>query len=167
MTTALQFEVVNPEPKDPLTLIHRTGRAAVVSRRPPESRTYALRLAISIVRTTGQPLVIVDAPAVHHHLCTELARNGVATEVRLVHPPTLSSAVTSVRDCLLLANFAVFSTHTREGRALPGLLHEAHSALVALRPRDLTDELRRAVGSTIIDVDSQPQAHDPDAGLES
>jgi hypothetical protein len=167
MSAATQFHVVNPEPEDPLTWVHQTRRAAVVSRSSPASREYALRLAVSVVRTTGQALAIVDAPALHHHLCVELARHGVATDVRLVHPRTLSEGGTSVRDCLLLANSAVFSSYAPEGRSLPDLLHEAESALVALRPRDLTEGVRRAVGENVIDLDSQPPSSALGAGLQS
>lgn len=158
MSNALQFRVVNPEPQDPLAAFHRTGRAAVVSRSATVGRAHALRLAVSVVMTSGQPLVIVDSPAVHHHLRSELARHGVASDVRLIHPRAVSEAVAVVRDCLLFANYAVLSTHTPEGRSLHGLLQEARAGLVTLRPRDLTEEMYRAVRGNVIEVDSRPLA---------
>jgi hypothetical protein len=162
MSPFVQFQVVNPEPQDPLQLIVDTGRGAVVSRSSTRARSFALDLAKTIIRTTGQNLVLIDSPAVHHSLRVDLTGTLPPRTWQILDPQRLDVARLSLDDCLLLANHAVAAPRSRTGQALLDLVRRSRAALVTMRPHDVAHapEMAKALGHALIDVDGPPPCRD-------
>lgn len=165
MSHVLRLGANTPEATDPHSRILEAGRGAVVSRSPTHGRSYSLELAARMVAATGRRLIILDTPAVHDLLRRELSRQHIRSDWHILRPRELSTNVTQLRGCLLLANYAAASAWTADGRALSRLVGHAHCALVTFRPRDLAmnPELRRALEPNVIDADPlhEPQPPPP------
>ncbi|QIM22054.1 hypothetical protein G7075_14465 [Phycicoccus sp. HDW14] len=127
-----------------------------MSRSSTHGRAVALQLAAQMAAHSRKPLVIVDSPAVHDHLRREVPRHCGSTTWRILEPDELSVTVLSLRGCLVLANYAVASAWTPDGRALSRLIGSPQAVLLTLHPRDLAldPELRTSLGRNVIDTDA-------------
>lgn len=164
MSILTNFRVTNPVPTDPLedpldTIVAADG-GVLVSDSCTSTRALAVTAGLRIAARTGNPLTVIDCPALRQALATAItaAQPTASTPVpwQLVLPHELLARPGLVRrDCVLLTNRAVAAPGTSTARAVLAAVRTAAHAVVAMRERDLQTDpaLAMAAGGAIVHLD--------------